>query len=156
MSRKRLFSVIFGLLTLGMTAFIFYNSFQTGVESGEASGFVASVAKKFLSFLGIEPNPQALEHFIRKAGHFTEYFILAVFTALFIIKSFCNKYLPALAAAYCFAVALCDEFIVQMNTIGRGPSFKDVMIDTCGALTALAIMFIIITLVKRKKAKNNG
>lgn len=155
MSKKKVTSYIFLTLAIGMTVFIFANSMKTGEESGAQSGVFVNLANRLLGLFGIEPSLESLTFFIRKLGHFGEYFILSVFTALFILKSFANKYLPALGLCYCFAVALCDEFIVQMNTAGRGPSFRDVLIDTAGAVTALGVIFLIVYL-KRKKAKSNG
>ncbi len=58
--------------------FIFSNSMQNGTDSGNRSGFVTEFFNRFLSLFHLE----VTEHFIRKAAHFSEYFVLGVLLLL--------------------------------------------------------------------------
>lgn len=91
-----------------------------------------------------------VEFFIRKAAHFSTYFILG--GSLFLgVKAKMNlMILPAclgwLAAT---GYAALDEFH-QMVTGGRSPLFQDVMLDSIGAATAVIICLVVSYLKKRK------
>ena len=93
-------------------------------------------------------------HFlVRKAGHFTEYCILAIFAARAFRWTrrlgFCRHWALwaiALVAAY----SLLDEFH-QKFVPSRTSSFRDSMIDTAGGLMGLLIAAI----VNRKKKEEN-
>jgi VanZ family protein len=102
------------------------------------------------------------EHAIRKLAHFGEYMILSLLVCadvLCFVKSFMpsEKVYPffTIAPIFAFCVASVDEFCVQASTIGRGPSFRDVCIDTSGAVVG-AILFglalFVFGLIRRKRA----
>ena len=55
-----------------------------------------------------------------------------------------------LALAGAFLVACCDETI-QRFVPDRGPSFRDVMIDTSGALAGMILLLVGYAYVKRRK-----
>ena len=89
---------------------------------------------------------------VRKAAHFTEYFILYILLYRAIntkrngdIKVFIGSILIV------FLYACSDEFH-QAFVPGRGPAFRDVLVDTCGGLTAFLIMYIV-TLKKNSALK---
>ncbi len=149
-NRKR-FAFVFGALTLFITLFIFWNSLQTGEESGMQSDAIVNIAKKIFGFFGITVKDYNLGVFVRKAAHFSEYLVLCVFASLFIINLFSQRF-SGFAPVYCGIVAVCDEFIFQMLTAGRSPQWTDVLIDFGGALTGLGILFLIIS-IRKKKAK---
>lgn len=141
--RRRNYAVIFGALTLFLTLFIFWNSLQSGEESGAQSDFVVDIVKKLFGFLGITVKDYNLGVFIRKTAHFSEYLVLCIATSLFIINTFSRRFSPV-APVYCGIVAVCDEFVMQMSTAGRSPQWTDVLIDVAGALTGLLILLFII------------
>ncbi len=148
--KRKIYSALFGGLTLFFTLFIFWNSLQTGEESGAQSDAVADLAKKFLGFFGITIEDYSLGVFIRKAAHFSEYFLLCICASLFIINITSRRFSFA-APIYCGIVAICDEFIMQMSTSGRSPQWTDVLIDFCGALVGLGILISILGLKKKKR-----
>ena len=126
---------------------IFLFSSQPGKVSTENNKFVIYV----FHLLGIDLNSifGTLSDFIvRKAAHFTEYFILYVLLYRAIntkrnadIKVFIGAILIV------FLYACSDEFH-QAFVPGRGPAYRDVLVDTCGGLTGLLVTYICVTLKK--------
>ena len=125
--------------------FIWGNSLLPGSISGAISKFVSYVV--FQVILG-QPETTGSGHgLLRKVAHFTEFACLGVFSCrlLFWIKK------PQwLALGIAFLVACSDETI-QRFIPDRGPSFKDVLIDTSGALLGMILLFVGYAYIKRKK-----
>ena len=130
------FDTKFLALSLWM-AVIFFLSHQNGHDSSETSGILLELLK----LLGIGPGSSVqgvLSYLVRKAGHFTEYLILAI---LFLRtrKGRGSSGKSALfALLFVFLYASSDEFH-QSFIPGRGPAFTDVLIDTAGGLTGIIL-----------------
>ncbi len=154
MNKKRWRALIFGALTVGMTVFIIANSLKTGEESGNESDFFVGILNRILGLFGIEAEQDILSLIIRKTAHFSEYLVLGVLSSLFIGSLTKIKALISLSAVYCFITAVCDEFLAQASTVGRGPSRIDVLIDASGAVTGGLIILLVIYFKERKSAKN--
>lgn len=140
---------IFGLLSVGLIAFIFSNSFQSAEESNAASGWVAAFLRPVLD--PHEKLPDDVYHkLIRKLAHFTEFGLLgfclggAAANVLWHGRWFC-------AAAAAIVIAFADETI-QCFT-GRTNSIIDVTIDSAGALCGLAAMAILVWLIHKMKTR---
>lgn len=117
-------------LFLGWMIFIFYMSHQPGDKSSEQSRFVLYV----FNLLGLKLDTyfgELATLIIRKGAHFTEYFILFILTynviSLYVVEKKARLY----SVIFVFLYACSDEFH-QSFIPGRGPAFKDVMIDTSG------------------------
>ncbi len=165
--KKYIFAAISTIAVVLWIAFILSNSSQTGAESGSLSKSVCDALNNFFDNLGL--NITLSERFLRKAAHFCEYMILAVlvcadilsFSEFFEKMNQKRKFLwLSLAVPVSAAVALFDEFGVQMMTEGRGPSFRDVLIDTSGAafgvlavLCAFWLYYKLVGVRRRKYAK---
>ena len=150
------------ILTALWIAFIWSNSLKNGVESGEDSGKALNMISRITKFLGL--GTPFSEHFIRKAAHFTEFAILG---ALFCADLVCLRAVRFTQKLYVSAplllcsvpasafIASADEFIQRFSK-GRGPSVKDVLIDTSGALCATIIfiaVFILVRSIHKKRCK---
>lgn len=138
--------VILGLL---WGAFIISRSLKNGEESAMESGWVMELLSRFFGLFGAS-NPFS-EHFVRKVGHFTEYAIFSALVGLPVLVHG-NKWFPFVGVGASFFLALVDEFLIQRNTYGRGPSFRDVLIDTAGALLGALLIFGIFFIKERKKS----
>jgi VanZ family protein len=135
-------------LVIGWMIVIFVFSSQAGDVSNENNKFVIYVFNLF----GMDLNSilGTLSDFIvRKAAHFTEYFVLYILLYRAIntkrngdIKGFIWPILIV------FLYACTDEFH-QAFVPGRGPLFRDVLVDTSGGLTAFLVTYICVTLKKR-------
>ena len=114
---------------------IFLFSGQTGEESGELSGLAAAILNRSSWFNWVF---QYID--IRKAAHFSIYFTLGLFTLRAVmLHTKQTKAGIAITVLICFLYACSDE-LHQSFIPGRGPSFRDVMIDTAGALNGIVIV----------------
>ncbi len=111
------------------------------VSSGE-SNFVLDKVNLFMGKMGTAW--QLTPFIIRKAAHFTEFFILGALLSKTLRTVFRNWPLPfdSCAISMGLLVAICDEFI-QYFTPGRASLISDVMIDFSGVVSAVVIIFIL-------------
>ncbi|MGV8984247.1 VanZ family protein [Clostridium sp.] len=143
------------LLVLGWMILIFMFSSQPGDVSSENNKFVIQVFK----LLGLDLNSilGTLSDFIvRKAAHFTEYFILYIllYRAINTKKTWNIKvFIWSLVIVFLYA---CSDEFHQAFVPGRGPAFRDVMVDTCGGLTAFLFLYIRVTLKKRPESSKKN
>ncbi len=79
---------------------------------------------------------------VRKAAHMTEYFLLAVSVSFpFYVYGLRGLPLVILTMGICVGFAGLDEYH-QSFVAGRGPSKKDVFIDSCGAFIGVMVVRI--------------
>lgn len=129
------------LLVLAWMAIIFIFSSQPGDTSEETSKLVIYV----FNLLGLDLNSvfgTLADFIVRKCAHFTEYFILYMLIYNALKESFSFKKALVFALLGVFLYASSDEFH-QSFVPGRGPAFRDVLIDTSGGLLGLIIMYIL-------------
>ncbi|MCH5281544.1 MAG: VanZ family protein [Lachnospiraceae bacterium] len=130
---------------------IYQFSAQGGADSSALSYKVTKmvvrvadeVLDKDLSEAQIEAYVKKYHYHVRKLGHFTEYFILAV-TVAFPLYVYGMRGLPLVlfAGAFCVGFACLDEYH-QSFVAGRTPSKRDVVIDSCGAFLGILVTRII-------------
>jgi len=141
------------ILVIGWMIVIFVFSSQASEASNGNNKFVIYV----FNLLGLDLNSifGTLSDFIvRKAGHFTEYIILYVllYRALNKGKKVNIKvFIGALLIVFLYA---CSDEFHQAFVPGRGPAFRDVLIDTCAGFTAFLIIYIRVTLKKTSDFRN--
>lgn len=152
MNKKTKIAIVSGILTIAFTVFIFTNSLRPGDDSSAQSDIITKIAESILNFFGFSADYSFLSHLIRKLAHFSEYFILGIISSLF-FKQFRIKFLIVLSPIYCFTVAVCDEFIMQAITEGRGPMWSDVIIDSCGAVLALLVVVFVCYIINSRRTK---
>lgn len=133
--------------------FIFSNSLDNGVESGQKSSSVTQFVNEVLHTVGFKAT---ISHAaIRTLAHFGEFAILAVLVCLTL--SFAPKKLsPLLSAPICLVCASADEFL-QLFSDGRAMQLTDVLTDTLGAICGVAAFMLIHFTVDAiiKKTKEN-
>ena len=120
-------TVIFAAACLLWLAFIFARSLKSADESTMESAWVLELVRKLI--------PSVSMHFVRKLAHFTEFFILGclIFTAV-------RRILPS--SAVCLAAAVADE-LLQSSVPGRSCQISDMLLDFCGSLAGILILFLI-------------
>ena len=102
--------------------------------------------------------PVFFKSFVRKTAHFFMFCGLG-FLAVCTLRSYYGKpHIRVYASAWLFCVfcAVCDEFH-QLFVPGRGAQLSDVCLDSAGALTGVAIAFLVLLLLKglQKRKKRN-
>lgn len=84
-----------------------------------------------------------LEHYVRKAAHFSEYMLLGFCLAIpFYVYGVRGIRLWLLCGTICVCYALSDEYH-QNFSAGRSPSLRDVGIDSSGAVLGILISHIL-------------
>ena len=141
--------LINGAIILGLLCFIWGNSLLPGEDSGQLSGFVGTLLQKLLPFLDLQSDTGM--YLLRKAAHFSEFAALGMsFAWLYGMLS--KKKLWALSLPLiCGAAAAAIDETIQLFSPDRGPSLKDVGIDTCGVITGIAVLTLLHWLFTRKK-----
>lgn len=147
-------SLIFDIfVSVTVVAITTWSSGQTAEVSGGAS---SGIVRWFLSCLPgeySEATVSLLDHLLRKAAHFTLYFILGCsLTGCFRRQ----KRVPYVLAVLLTGATLAglDEFH-QMFVDGRGPQLSDVILDTCGVAAGcfVATMFRRARIMHKQKVK---
>lgn len=136
--------IILSLLLIALTVgFIWINSALSGAESGEISGKVQLIMRKFFELTRF-PQPIAsflLEH-VRKVAHVTEYAVIGFELGFLWIglrkgfQGFWNAFSSVLT------IAVLDETI-QLMALSRGPQITDVLLDTASGLTAILFVYFV-------------
>ncbi|MBQ0071700.1 MAG: VanZ family protein [Spirochaetales bacterium] len=143
---------------------VFYLSSQTADDSSALSGRVSKiilsiVVPGFRTMSDLERQEWILssQHIIRKLAHFTEYAVLGFFLCgyLHTFVSSISFRRSVISLVLSFLYASSDEFH-QAFVGGRGPGFKDVLIDTSGALFGILWMLLFCFLVFRHMKKKNN
>lgn len=146
------FLKIFSFLpALAMMYLIFNMSAQDGVSSASLSIKVAEKAvviydKVFDANLSDEQlahYAQVIHTPIRKLGHMTEYFLLAVTVSFpLYVYGMRGIWLMFFAGVICVGFACGDEYH-QSFVAGRGPSKRDVLIDSIGVFFGIMVVRIV-------------
>ena len=145
---------IYLLLTLLWVAVIFSFSLQPATTSSEVSRGVGEwLVETFAPFLSerLEAMPveqlELLHTLLRKAGHFSEYFILGILAMLTVLQTKL-RYGKLSALVFCVLVATVDETI-QLFVSGRSGQVTDVILDSVGALCGIAVLMGVRKILKR-------
>ena len=151
-----------------MMLVIYSFSSQTGEVSGELSYKISyQIVETKNEILGtnksydeLDAEANSIHYCVRKAAHMTEYFALAVAVSFpLYVYGVRGIWLMFLAGAICVGFAGLDEYH-QSFVANRGPSLRDVGIDSIGAFIGILLVqaFCWSTLhnpdKKRKKRRN--
>ncbi len=131
--------VLFAVLTVLVTAFIWSNSMKSGEESGAQSGAVTQFLRSFLDPNG-KISEESFHHFVRKTAHFTEFAMLGLMVAglFWAIHRETGRAFFSLPVLLVLLVAVTDEYIQYFT--GRGSAVTDVVLDFAGGMTGLALV----------------
>lgn len=146
-------TVIFIILSILATLFIWARSMKTADDSVAETVFVAELLQKIFG----ESFELPSIYTIRKLAHFSEYLLLGTLLSIVavVVKKIPVYFVPPVFSLF---VACIDEFVIQRFSYGRGPSSSDVMIDESGALMGMVVVYIIamiIGLIRKKKRRGN-
>lgn len=131
-------------LLIANLAFIWGNSLLPGDISGAFSEWVKELIASL--FPGDGPVRQS-GGLLRKIAHFTEFTALGMCLAWLFGMLGRKKYWPFVCGV---AAAITDETI-QLFVPDRGPSIKDVALDSCGVVTGMILLCLGHSYIRRKK-----
>ena len=141
---------IFVGVTILWICIIFSFSLQSAEVSEELSSDVGRILleKIFPEMLECSEDSTVdrlgLYHFfLRKAAHFTEYFVLGILVTITLRKVAWKKkwYCELMVIGLCILVASMDETI-QLFVDGRSGQISDVLLDGAGALVGMGLIKI--------------
>ena len=148
---KKVKKVIMFLILIAVIAGIFIFSSHTGTESSAISSKITRLISRiiFRNFSEMSLSQQEfivseLDPFVRKLAHFTVYALLGALMYWFIMLT--ELRLPftfILSWVFCTIYAASDEYH-QSFTPGRSMNFRDVVIDSSGALCGIIAAMIIV------------
>ena len=165
--------IIFALLTAFAMAFIFYQSAQDGVSSGNASNSISDPLAEMIrpenpetdripSTGGLVDTRQTfldkVSTFVRSSAHVLEFAALTFFAYLLALSTGADKIkktrLLALPSVFLFGAlyALSDE-VHQKFVPGRIFQWQDIGLDTFGAALGVAFAFLAYLLFVRIRKK---
>ena len=149
MKQKRL-TVLFGVLSILMIAFIWGNSIQTRAQSSGQSLSLLGWLKPLLDPMG-RIDEELFHVLIRKVAHLAEFAALGLCVGGFTyhLGWLRQRTYVALPMLITLGVAVIDEFIQLFSA--RGSLVGDIVLDYCGALVGLALVATMSRLVKRKR-----
>lgn len=134
-------------LLICLLVFIWGNSLMPGEVSGAISNWVKEL---FANFLPMGPEEEdGGGHLIRKLAHFTEFAALGATLGWIFGMLNKGKIRPFV---YGVLAASMDETI-QRFVPDRGPSGKDVLLDSCGVLTGIVLLYAGHTYFKKIRRK---
>ena len=135
--------IIFLLLTVLWTFQIFRRSGMTSELSHMESLSVLELVRRIFSGVTM--------HFIRKAAHFAEFFLLGIISWAAVFSFYKSSFL--IPGAYCLLIACLDEGL-QCMIPGRSGEVGDVVLDFSGSF--LAILIAVLTAVVLKRRSQGG
>lgn len=134
-------------LLICLLVFIWGNSLMPGEVSGAISNWVKELLANLLP-MGPEEEDGG-GHLIRKLAHFTEFAALGATLGWIFGMLNKGKIRPFV---YGVLAASIDETI-QRFVPDRGPSGKDVLLDSCGVLTGIVLLYAGHTYFKKIRRK---
>jgi len=131
---------------------IFTQSLLPGSVSSNQSGFIVDTLYPLVSSVGINISVNTFSFIIRKAAHFTEFFLLGLVWYMIYSKYFNKIKLVVIVLTHGILTAILDESI-QLFVSGRSGEIRDVLIDFSGVLSGV-LMIHINNLILKKRINN--
>ena len=138
---------------------------DTGEESGALSKMILSKILKFFGLIGEESQEMLeqsesflfLEKILRKSAHMFEYAVLAilVWALIYSIRWMWNILSYGQALAYALLVGIIDE-TNQKSVVGRTGTYKDLFWDMGGAIIAIILVAVAVTIISGYYRKKHG
>ena len=144
--------VLFVLVSLLLTCYIFSNSLQKPTDSNNKSN---TISDKLQSIIDPEfkIDRKDFRKYTRKAAHFIEFAALGISLAIVFLCVYIktSKLFVSLPLFLMLSVAVTDEFIQSFN--GRTSCLKDVLIDFSGSISGILMVFMIAMICRKMKIK---
>ncbi len=145
--KRKIYISVSWMLVLICMGIIFWMSARPADQSQAMSD---SLLLKIFELIGVN-----LSSFvIRKAAHMLEFMGLAVLMFNAVYASFKTKLTPAIAFFAAVLYAVTDE-VHQLFVEGRACQFRDILIDSTGALIGIAASLVILKIILKIRERRN-
>jgi len=146
--KELIYKILSFFLMVGWICFIFSLSLQPATQSSAVSkGLLTKILYIFYHITKIQVDVLILHNLFRSFAHFTEFFILGIFSLLFYFSALKKR--PVYAIITGLAVALCDEMIQFLFAEGRAMQFSDIIIDFSGVILSTVIFYLFYKFAKK-------
>ena len=147
--------IVFISVIVASILFIWSRSLTFADDSTAQSNWVKQLLVDFFNLFNFDITPTFFFKNLRKFAHFAEFFVLGCELALYRYAMFKNnkKTLCAIVATG-VAVAIADECIQLIPALERDGKLTDVLIDTCGVLCAVLVVYLATRLISKFKFKS--
>lgn len=149
LKKQKLLLVSIGVTATVMGLIIWFSS-QPVTDSDSLS---RGLAQRLLNLFSVEASTHELSrlnHILRKVAHFALYFILGCGLTGITSHKWQRKPMAICVSVLLGTVfAVTDEFH-QFFPEGRGPSMRDVLLDTCGVVAGSLILIVCKHFMNRK------
>ena len=129
-------------------AFIWGNSLLPGEISGTISGWVHMLIQAIFPGSGESGQGHGL---LRKLAHFSEFCALGMLLSWLFAMLKEKKWAFVLPSLACGCLAACVDETIQRFVPDRGPSVKDVGIDSMGVILGICLLCLGHTIYQKKK-----
>ncbi len=150
----RVGTILLWIAALAWVAVLFFFSGQDANESGRLSLKVTEYVMRLFPSLPFEF--EQVHFFVRKTAHFCIFALEGFLLGLAMMKTLPEKWLGAtLAVISCAVVAVLNEYH-QSFSEGRSCELRDMIIDSCGALTGVLAGALLLAIIGRilKRRRN--
>lgn len=157
---KHVVRYILMILIIIVCCKIYHFSSETGTSSSERSGKVAkaivmmSKENKNLSEEKIAKKVETIQPIVRKTAHFSVYMLLGLLL-MCCSETFKGKNIIkfdiSIILAFLYA---CSDELHQLLIQGRSGEFRDVSIDTTGALLGILIILLVSIIIQKIRERN--
>ena len=157
MIKNKTLTIILAVALIVWMVVIFCFSAQPSDDSQNTSDIFTILAQKIFypNFDEFSSEKQLvimaqLSFLVRKAAHFTAYFILGALSYFNIIfsKRLSLTFKGIIAFVFCVLYSVSDE-IHQYFVPGRSCEFRDVCVDSSGALLSILVIFLVFRFSKK-------
>lgn len=149
LSKRR---ILFTILSIAATAFIFSQSLQPAIESDELSTGLLENILALLSSWEISGLFEWLNsHSIRKLAHFIEFFVQGTFLHSAYYSSEKPKSRFLLSVLLSGFLTACTDETIQRFIPGRSGQISDVLLDTSGTIGAIALCSLLLYWHRKRK-----
>jgi len=124
--------------------FIWSNSYQNSTNSYNLSMFFTTNIQPLLIELGLHPNVNILDTYVRKLAHLTEFMALGA-VIYYTFKQIFTTHIAKKSILLAICIASLDE-VIQIYTPGRTATIGDVLLDTTGSMIGILIMKVLLKL----------
>jgi len=143
-------NILFVILILWMVC-VFWFSHQEGGNSSQMSEFIIEKIVEVMPWIVDIIDIDNIHFLIRKLAHFSIYAVGGIISFLYFSTfDISIKKAFLLAVSVCFLYAISDE-IHQLFVQGRSGEFRDVLIDTSGAIVGSSLILSLEKLFLKSK-----